>query len=250
MTDYQRLKKIYQEIASLSLKEDIFSSDEELTIWKTKTKLFLQKKYEEKSDINIYFQEILNNLDWFRSIYFTEACSNALPIFKAYLEEMEEEMEQTQKDILPNSIKQDMDYSKVFIVHGHDGEMRESVARLIEKQEIHPIILSDEVNAGTTIIEKIEKYGNVGAAICIFTPDDIGKGKKEGIEQNRARQNVVLETGYFMGKLGRNRVIILSHGNLEFPSDLQGIVYTGNEWKFKTLKELREMGYSIDLNKI
>ncbi len=74
--------------------------------------------------------------------------------------------------------------------------------------------------------------------------------KKENTEHDRARQNVVLETGYFMGKLGRERVIILSNGDLEFPSDLQGIVYTGSEWKFRLLKELREIGYTVDLNKL
>jgi len=166
-------------------------------------------------------------------------------------ENMVEKADEIQNDKFSTVITHtNIDFSQIFIVHGHDGEMREAVARQIEKQGIHPIILSDEVNYGKTIIEKIEKYDNVGAAICIFSPDDIGKGKKENDERDRARQNVVLETGYFMGKLGRNRVIILSNGDLEFPSDLQGIVYTGDEWKYKMLKELREMGYTIDLNKL
>lgn len=142
-------------------------------------------------------------------------------------------------------------YSKVFIVHGHDGELRESVARIIEKQGIIPIVLFEQPNQGATIIEKFENNSEVNAAICLFTADDMGKGKNEEQIKLRARQNVVFESGFFIGKLGRSNIIIVADDDVELPSDLQGVVYTNtNNWRFDILKELKAMGYSIDYNKL
>ena len=136
--------------------------------------------------------------------------------------------------------------NKIFIVHGHDNEMKESVARLISSMGLEPIILSEQPNCGPTIIEKIEKNSDVGAAICLFTADDECKNGT-----NRARQNVVLETGYFWGKLGRDKMVILADKGVELPSDMQGVVYTDTaNWEFSVCKELKQMGYDIDLNRI
>ena len=142
-------------------------------------------------------------------------------------------------------------YDKVFIVHGHDGELKQSVARIIEKQGIEAIILSEQANKGRTIIEKLEDYSDVGGAICLFTADDLGRAKKDSSDNPRARQNVVLETGYFMGKLGRDHIVILADNGIGMPSDLLGIVYTDTQsWKIDLLKELRAMGYTVDFNKL
>ena len=144
-----------------------------------------------------------------------------------------------------------IDQQKAFIVHGHDGELRESVARLLEKQGITPIILFEQPNQGATIIEKFEVNSSVGAAICLFSADDIGNTKNAKTMNNRARQNVVFESGFFIGKFGRKRVIIIADKTVELPSDLQGVVYTDvSNWKFDVLKELKAMGYIIDYNKL
>lgn len=132
-------------------------------------------------------------------------------------------------------------------LHGHDGELKEKVARLLEKQGIEAIILSEKANGGKTIIEKFETFAeNVAAAICLYTPDDeMADGSK------RARQNVVFETGYFYGKIGRERTIIISSDNALNLSDLQGVVYVNkNIWQVDVLKELREIGYKVDMNKL
>ena len=116
---------------------------------------------------------------------------------------------------------------------------------------LEAIILSEQANKGKTIIEKFEENSDVGAAICLFTGDDIGKEKSEAVEKQRARQNVVYEAGYFMGKLGRERVIMLVDEGIELPSDLQGVVYTVSEsWKTEVLQELQSIGYAIDFNKL
>lgn len=94
-------------------------------------------------------------------------------------------------------------------------------------------------------------YSDVGGAICLFTADDYGRAKNNATDNTRARQNVVLEAGYFMGKLGRNCVAILADKDIEMPSDLSGVVYTDStNWEINLLKELKEMGYTIDFNKL
>lgn len=76
-------------------------------------------------------------------------------IFETYLEDMEDENSAYTQG---KTIKSDhMD--RIFIVHGHDGELKQSVARIIEKQGIEAIILSEKANLGRTIIEKFEDYG-------------------------------------------------------------------------------------------
>ena len=139
--------------------------------------------------------------------------------------------------------------NKLFIVHGHDGELKLSVARMLEKIGVEAIILSEQANKGRTIIEKFEDYSDVGAAIALFTKDD--KCINGDNEKYRARQNVVFEAGYLMGKLGRDRVIIIAESDVEIPSDLSGMVYTNNKnFEFDVCKELNSMGYEVDLNKL
>lgn len=70
--------------------------------------------------------------------------------------------------------------------------------------------------------------------------------------RERARQNVVLEFGYFMGKLTRDRVCCLLKGDVERPSDMNGIVYVPfkksvNEVRTKIIKELEAAGYQISV---
>ena len=145
--------------------------------------------------------------------------------------------------------------NEIFIVHGHDELAKMELARFIEKIGLKAIILHEQANGGNTIIEKIEEYANtVGFAIILYTACDKGKSKKEDDLKDRARQNVVFEHGYFVGKLGRNRVIALNKENIETPSDIDGVLYIpmdSNEgWKTKILQELGKAGYNIDANNI
>ena len=129
--------------------------------------------------------------------------------------------------------------------------MKESVARIIEKQGIEAIILSEQINQGRTVIEKFEDYSDVGGAICLFTADDIGRARESEENSFRARQNVVFEAGYFMGKLGRDHVAILADKGVEIPSDLAGVVYTDTtSWQVDLLRELKAMGYTVDFNRL
>ncbi len=138
---------------------------------------------------------------------------------------------------------------KIFIVHGHDGEARESVARFVALIGFDPVILHEQPNRGQTVIEKVEANGDVGFAIVLLTPDDQGSSPGGPLEP-RARQNVLLELGYFIGRLGRSRVCALKRGEIEIPSDFAGVVWTtmdaGNGWKIALAKELEAAGYEVD----
>jgi Predicted nucleotide-binding protein containing TIR-like domain len=142
---------------------------------------------------------------------------------------------------------------KVFLVHGHDESAKLAVARFLDKADFEPIILHEQPNGGKTIIEKFETHADVGFAVVLMTPDDVG-GKKDGPSSPRARQNVILELGYFLGKLGRARVVVLKKDELEVPTDFVGVVYERFDenmgWQQKLAKELQTAGYSIDWNKV
>lgn len=142
---------------------------------------------------------------------------------------------------------------KVFIVHGHDEGAREMLARFLEKLDFEAVILHEQANRGGTVIEKIEANRDVGFAVVLLTPDDVGRSVKEEELKPRARQNVLLELGYFICHLGRDRVCTLKRGNVDIPSDFAGVVWeniddTGG-WRLALARELKAAGHEVDLNK-
>lgn len=173
----------------------------------------------------------------------------------------EETIEDIVKALLTQHIQQEQpptqtpakDY--VFIVHGHDDATKEKVARFIEKIGMETVILHEKPDRGQTIIEKFESYSEVGYAIVLLTADDFG-GSKSDIDrsQPRARQNVIFELGYFIAKLGRNRVGVLYQDPVEIPSDYSGVIYIALDkeetWKFRLARELKASGMLVDLNKV
>lgn len=144
--------------------------------------------------------------------------------------------------------------NSVFIVHGHDEAFKQSVARVIERLGLEAIILHERPNAGLTVIEKLESYSNVGFALVLLSPDDEGKSIRETNLKPRARQNVIAELGYFVGKLGRKNVCPLYKEGVDIPSDFSGVLYVpyddAGQWRFSLLSELRAAGYSVDANRL
>jgi predicted nucleotide-binding protein len=142
---------------------------------------------------------------------------------------------------------------KIFIVHGHDDGARETVARFVERIGLEAVILHEQANQGRTIIEKVVANSDVGFAVVLLTPDDEGC-VKGGEPEPRARQNVLLELGYFIGRLGRDKVCALKRGTLEIPSDFAGVVWetmdSNGGWKSALARELEAAGHSIDWNKV
>ena len=143
---------------------------------------------------------------------------------------------------------------EVFVIHGRDDETKVAVARLLEHLNLGPIILHEQSNQGRTIIEKFEHHAQVGFAIALLTPDDVGALQEDASNlEPRARQNVIFEFGYFIGRLGRNRVCALTKGNVEIPSDYDGVIYIpldeAEGWKMKLVKELKDAGIDVDANR-
>ena len=145
---------------------------------------------------------------------------------------------------------------QVFVVHGRDTGIRDRVARLLEKLELKALILEEQSDRGQTLIEKFERNAlTVGFAVIILVADDLGRGPDDAdwpAEPNRARQNVILELGYFMGRLGRERTAALSEQRTERPSDIHGMLYIpldGN-WELRLAKEMRDAGLPVDLNQL
>jgi len=178
--------------------------------------------------------------------------SNMLNLFKTIKEELTLD---TDTKLKSDRVKFS---NKIFIVHGHDEEMKQAVARIVEKIGLVPIILHEQPNKGRTIIEKFEDYSDVNFAIVLLSPDDIAypKDKPPEDKEFRARQNVIFELGFFVGKLEREHVFILyrEEHNFEFPSDYSGICYTPydnkGQWRFDLIGELNSCAYNVDANKL
>jgi predicted nucleotide-binding protein len=140
--------------------------------------------------------------------------------------------------------------NRVFVVHGHDDGMRESVARVLTALGLSPLILHEQPDRGRTIIEKFYDYSDVGFAVVLLSTDDVGytKGAGSDAAQPRARQNVILELGFFLGRLRRENVVTLHRGDVEIPSDFSGVLYipydSSGAWRYKLTEELSESGYN------
>lgn len=142
----------------------------------------------------------------------------------------------------------------VFIVHGKDRKPLRELKTMLSGFGLNPVVLHEQPSGSRTIVEKLEKYSDVGYAFVILTPDDIGYESDLFLPRvhgrPRARQNVVLEFGYFIGSLGRDKVCCLYKGNIELPSDMQGIVYipfkeSVDEARDMIIKEVKAAGYTI-----
>ncbi len=119
---------------------------------------------------------------------------------------------------------------KVFVVYGHDKSALTEADAMLRRWGLDPQILDKLPSHGNTIIEKLEHYQDgVEWAIVLLTPDDLGhRALDPSSAAPRPRQNVVLEMGMLLGKLGRTRVAMLyrvSEPEMELPSDIQGYLY-------------------------
>lgn len=206
--------------------------------------------------------------EWYNN-NFSKICNNEFVFDKEPHRKNKEEIEKIVVDIQENQQEYNVFFtdpminrdnplisgSDIFIVHGHDSGLKNEVARYLEKINLNPIILHEQASEGDTIIEKIEKYSNVGFGIVLYTPCDKGGLATEEHELRfRARQNVVFEHGYLVGKLGRKKVCALVKNDVERPNDISGVVYVSYDesgaWKIEIAKELKAAGYNIDFNKL
>jgi predicted nucleotide-binding protein len=171
---------------------------------------------------------------------------------------------------------------KVFIAHGRDYKPVKELKMMLIKFGLKPIVLREQPSGSRTVVEKLEKYSkNVNYAFVILTPDDgsfnfntlqkiVEESEAQALSRKEkddlflklfgdmvakvARQNVILEFGYFIGKLGRDHVCCLYKGDVQLPSDMHGIVYVPfkksvKEAKVDIVKELEAVGYDLQIKK-
>lgn len=231
---------------------------------------------------HMHFIEIFlkkKDFEWIRS-NFDDIIKEDFPDIKSKIYTFIGNQKAPEKRVVPLS-------NRVFIVHGRNHEPMKELKAMLKNFGLNPVVLHEQPSGSRTIVEKLERYSDVGYAFVILSPDDAGYCQSEvewlfSVEgyshprlrqieylisnsviepdildfllefKERARQNVVLEFGYFIGKLNRDRVCCLLKGDVERPSDMHGIVYKHfkesiNEVKDEIVKELKAAGYEIKI---
>ncbi len=256
----QRLRRVLDEVPEL---KRLRRQSPEFNKWRRNARVAIANTFGRKSSHVVDFNSIRYSLmalamgtpdSEFEAAY-RRGLDRAASVLESMIEEIKEYWEDDEESskTSDSQVKVQKNTNKVFVIHGHDKSARETVARFLEKLKLKPVILHEQPNEGRTIIEKFEDYGDVTFAVVLLTPDDMGALREQRRNlKPRARQNVVFEFGYFIGKLGRERVCALSKGNVERPSDCDGILYVplDNEdgWKMQLLRELKAAGFSVDAN--
>ena len=146
--------------------------------------------------------------------------------------------------------------SGVFLVHGRDERWVQEVARFVEKFGLKITILREQPNQGRTVIEKFEDVAaDIGFAILLLTGDDRGgfADAAPKVFSPRARQNVILELGFFLGRLRRSHVCALYERGVEIPSDYSGVLFVpideSGGWRLLLAREMKAAGLPIDMNR-
>ena len=255
-----RLQKSLEAIPELKL---LKSGCPQFTKWRRNTQVAIINTFGSNSDHINEFNKIRYSLSVFVSgtpdSAFQRAYERGLQTAESVLASMIEEIEEYWDDedevpVLSQSDKNEhVDTDEVFIIHGRDDGAKQAVARFLEKLTLKPVILHEQPNLGRTIIEKFEGHAQVGFAVALLTPDDVGSliGEERNLNP-RARQNVIFEFGFFVGFLGRARVCALTKEHVEIPSDYDGVVYikldADGAWKISLVRELKAAGFDVDAN--
>jgi len=275
-------KKDAIELLNKTLKElnefSAYDGENDITdfkLWEKRTDRNLKKIFGENSSYvesfaYIIFEYIPSNYDFGYSnsdfvSTFINARKEAVIVIRSAIEEIEDTWEENISKTYQTSRTDNVKITivnnkintaktKVFIVHGHDELAISQVSEIIRKLKLEPIVLKDQVSRSSTVIEKIEANTNdIGFGVVLYTECDIG-GKDKDSLKSRARQNVVLEHGYLMAKIGRENTFALVKGKVETPGDISGVVYTQMDdhkaWSFTLAKELKASGFDIDLNNL
>jgi predicted nucleotide-binding protein len=145
--------------------------------------------------------------------------------------------------------------NKILVVHGQDNEMKLEVTQTLQKLELDPILLDENPNITQNIIENIEEYDHISFAVVILTPNYLAYPNEKNLSEAKyiAKQNVIFELGYFLGKLGKQNVIVMykKMKYFEIPN-YNGIIWIEykNGWYFDLIKELKERNFDVDANKL
>ena len=256
----ERLRKVLDEIPEL---KNLPHGSPQFEQWHRNTRVAITNTFGDKSqhitdfgNIRFSFISLGDTADSeFQSAY-EGGLESAEALLKSMIEEIngywdDENQTSTSSKIHENT---QITTNEIFIVYGRDEGAKNIVARFLEKLHLKPVILAEMPAKGRTIIERFEQHAEVGYAIVLLTPDDAGslQGDENDLKP-RARQNVIFELGFFVGRLGRKHVCSLTKGDVEIPSDYAGIEYIpfndADGWRLKLIQELKSGGFEIDANR-
>jgi predicted nucleotide-binding protein len=250
----ERVTKANELLASRPLSRDAYSQ------WELLARNYLKKSFGSGSpnvtavtDVGLYGAFPMNASEAWWENHRAESLATQVTRLEGLIELL-----QTEKQLRGgNAVKPptpDPRGHRIFLVHGHDEAALQQAARFLERLRQDVVILHEQPNGGRTIMEKFEEYADVGFAVVLLTADDKGGSVRESAEEHklRARQNVILELGYFLGRLGRARVCALYVDGVEIPSDYSGVLYvrldSGGGWRLQLAKELKAAGLAVDMN--
>ena len=264
MDKEKSLKLISQQLEQIQALRSQSADSMEFKTWKQMTSLYIEKVFGSDSKNAKAFEELVFwPMAWTDGMdegYWNPRCFNgglneAEVLLKRFVQELEI-FGDSDTSTIPTRVTETTSSPsgrKVFVVHGHDEKLKTQVARFLEQLDLQPIILHEQADRGQTIIEKFEKHSDVSFAVVLLTPDDVGGFASANLKP-RARQNVIFEFGYFLGKLGRSNVCGLYCEGVELPSDYSGVLYTKVDaegaWQFKLVKELKAAGFAVDANRL
>ena len=253
----ERLQKVLDEIPEL---KQLDRNSPEFKKWQRNTKVAITQTFGNDSQHitdfdNISFSAFSSSDSVLQKAY-VDGLESAAPVLASMIEEINEYWEDETQTPTSSEIREDtkITTNEIFIVHGRDEGAKNMVARFLERLDLRPVILAEMPGEGRTIIEKFEQHAQVGYAIVLLTPDDVGllQGDENDLKP-RARQNVIFELGFFIGRLGREHVCALIKGDVEIPSDYAGVEYIpfidSDSWKMGLIRELRSGGFEIDANR-
>ncbi len=229
----------------------------EFRVWTQRTRNLIRSTFSEDSGPRLLVDKAMNNVG--------RIVGNGPDVFEYvkghFVKALEEAKAGAEEDYWGELLAKSpgtrglVDPKKVFIVHGHDHEAKNELELFLKEIGLDPVVLHRKVDEGQTLIEKFEKHSDVGYAMVLLTPDDVvipseGSETSDETKEHRARQNVIFEFGYFVGKLGRGRVCCLHKQKVALPSDLYGLIYKPfkehiEEIKYTLVKELKAAGYEI-----
>jgi predicted nucleotide-binding protein len=253
------LQQLIERAGALKAKADLSVGD--IDAWKMMAREFLIRTFGTNSS---HVDEVLNAgggggiiiedeiEDWLRS-----SIENKIKLLQSCIEVLEsrQRLQLATDFIEPDSLRVSPVSKRIFIVHGHNLGLKDTVARFLDNLGLEPVVLHEQPNSGRTIIEKFLDFADVQFAVVLLTGDDEGKQKsKPDPLTPRPRQNVILELGFFLGRLGRPRVCAIYESGVTIPSDYDGVLFlpldSNNGWKIALVKELKAAGIQVDANRI
>lgn len=144
------------------------------------------------------------------------------------------------------------DERNVFVVHGRNLQIRDSMFNFLRAIDLYPIEWTQAIKAtgnSSPYIGEIldEVFSTAQAVIVLMTPDDEARLREEFREEDeppyekeltpQPRPNVLYEGGIAMAKHPK-RTVIVKIGNLRPFSDIEGMHYVKLDNTAKTKREL------------